>query len=240
MKVKITLSYDGSKFHGFQAQRDGTITVANTIEKALKSLNLDPKFNASGRTDSGVHATAQVLDLVLPVHWSDLSRLKNYLNNLLAPHIHISSIMKVDESFHARYSAKRRVYRYLLKDSVDVFNKDYILEHKNIDLKKLDCASRIFEGEHDFVNFQKSGSDVKSSVRTIYKCRFYKHKDLYIFSIEANGFLRSQIRMMLAFLLKINDGLLDEDDLLSQLDNRSVKCRDIAPSNGLYLAKINY
>jgi tRNA pseudouridine38-40 synthase len=240
LRVKITLSYDGSKFHGFQAQRDGTVTVANTIEKALHSLKIEPKFNASGRTDSGVHATAQVLDLTLPPHWHDLFRLKNYLNNLLYPHIHISSIIEVDESFHARYSVKRRLYRYLLKDSVDVFGYSYMLEHKNIDLIKLNSASKLFEGKHDFLYFHKSGSDIKSSVRSIYKCRFYKYKDLYVFGIEADGFLRSQIRMMLAFLLKINDNLLDEDDLISQLDKKSVKCRDIAPPNGLYLAKIKY
>jgi len=117
MRVKLTISYDGSKFRGFQAQRDGTATVANTLESAFASLGIKEKFNASGRTDSGVHALNQVVDIKLPPYWSDLMKLKIMLNRRLHPSIHIKSIDKVKDSFHARFSAKKRQYRYIIKQS---------------------------------------------------------------------------------------------------------------------------
>ncbi len=241
MKVKITLSYDGSQFFGFQAQRDGTKTVANRLQEALSKLGIEPKFNASGRTDSGVHATYQVIDLFLPKHWSDLKRLQNYLNRVLMPQIYIRAIDEVDESFHARFSAKSRLYRYIIKDGEFCpFLSSYMLFKRGISVDLLDEASRLFEGEHDFEYFKKSGSDEKSTIRRIKKARFYRYKDFYIFSVEADGFLRSQIRMMLSFLLKIDDGVLSMDDLKDQIDLKSHRSSTLAEPQGLYLSFVKY
>lgn len=241
MKVKITLSYDGSKFHGFQSQNDGTITVANTLEKVFSSCGIDSKITASGRTDTGVHATGQVIDIDLPPYWEDLSRLKNYLNRLCAPSIMIAKIEAVDSAFNARYFARKRLYRYLLKvGDKSVFLHDYVAFHDSIDIESIQKAIVLFEGVHDFEYFSKSGSDPKSTVREIYKCRFYKYKDVYVFTFEGNGYLRSQIRMMVDFLLKINDGLLTCSDLVEQLEKKKIHHRGLANPHGLYLAKIVY
>ncbi len=241
MRVKITLSYDGSQFYGYQSQRDGTQTVANRIERALVSLGIEGKCRASGRTDRGVHATGQVIDVDLPAHWSDVGRLKNYLNRLCAPSIHISDISIVQEDFHARYSAKRRIYRYLLKvGEPSVFEQAYISYHDSIDSEKIKSAIKLFEGEHDFAYFCKHGSAPKSTIRHIMKCRFYYHKGCYIFSFEANGYLRSQIRMMVDFLLQISDGKMDEEALKEQLEKKRVHSRRLAAANGLYLVRVKY
>ncbi len=241
MRVKITLSYDGSQFHGFQIQKDGTHTVANKLQRAFISLGIKGSMHASGRTDTGVHATAQVIDIDLPEYWSKLPELKKRLNHFLLPDIYIKKIEPVSAAFHARFSAKKRLYRYLLKaGEPSVFASPYLLYHDKIDLPLLERAARLYEGEHDFAYFMKQGSDVGSTVRQIYKCRFYRYKDLYVFSVEGSGFLRSQIRMMVDFLLKINDGALSIEDLQAQIDKKKWINRSLAKPNGLYLAKIKY
>jgi len=241
MKVKITLSYDGSQFHGYQSQKDGTKTVANKLQEAFSAFGIHAKINASGRTDRGVHATGQVIDIDLPAYWSDLERLKNYLNRVCEPFIMISRIQEVGEDFHARYSAKSRVYRYLIKvGEPSVFAHSFVTYHDSVDFLKIKESMVLFEGEHDFEYFSKTGSDPKSTVRKITKCRFYKHKELYVFSFEANGYLRSQIRMMVDFLLKISDGELKKEELIEQLEKNKMHNRNLAKPNGLYLAKIKY
>ena len=241
MFVKVTLSYDGSKFNGFQIQNSGVKTVANKLEKILKSLSIDTKIHASGRTDRGVHATNQVIHLNLPPFWSDIKKLKHMLNQKALPDIHVKQIEVVDESFHARYSAKRRVYRYLVSTKTpSVFMTPYILFVDDIDEALIQEAIKKFEGSCDFSYFKKvKGSDT-SSVREIYKARFYKHKDFYVFSFEANGYLRSQIRMMVYFLLEISAKRLSVDDLVEQLEQKRRHCTGVVNPNGLYLTKIKY
>jgi len=242
MKVMMILSYDGSKFRGFQIQRDGSKSVANTLEEIFKRLGIDSKFNASGRTDSFVHAINQVIDIDLPPYWSDLVRLKTILNRHLHPHIHIKQIREVDESFHARYSAKKRQYRYIIKESeFCVFGSQYYLFYKHkIDIELISRAVKLFEGRHDFKGFMKQGSDIKSTIREIFKARVYRYGDYVVFSFVADGFLRSQIRMMVAFLLMINEGKRDLDDLLEQINLKKIHSRVLAEPNGLYLTRIWY
>lgn len=241
MKVKLILSYDGSKFYGFQEQNSGVKTVSNTLKDALSLLGVEPKFNASGRTDRGVHATYQVIDLTLPKHWRDLIRFKTYLNRHLLPSIYVKSVKEVDESFHARYDAKSRLYRYLIyKGKRSVFLSDYVIFKDSLDLDLLNSASKLFEGKHDFGGFLKSGSDENSTIRTIKRSFFYEYKDFYIYSVEANGFLRSQIRMMLSFLLKIDEKKLTRKELKDQLELKKIYSKELVESNGLYLSFVKY
>ncbi len=237
----MTLSYDGSQFHGFQRQNDGTKTVANRLEEIFRSFGIESHFNASGRTDRGVHATGQVIDIVLPPFWQDLKRLKNYLNRMALPSIYIKRIERVGDDFHARYSAKKRLYRYLIKEGEpSVFAMPYLLYHDKLDIAKMQEAMKLFEGIHDFAYFSKSGSDPKSTIREIFKAGMYRRGDVYICYFEANGFLRSQIRMMVDFLLKISEGQCSYADLKMQLEKKVYKSRGLVAPNGLYLAKIWY
>jgi len=240
-KAKIVLSYDGSCFSGFAVQKGKINTVSNRLYEIFKALNINEKFNASGRTDKDVHALNQVLDINLPDFWSDLERLKKYINLEAHPSIHIKAITKVKSDFHARYSAKKRSYRYLLStEEFTVFKSKYISYHDKIDLQKISSAIRLFEGVHNFEYFKKNGSDTTNFVREVYKCRFYKYKDIYVFSFLASGYLRSQIRMMVAFLLKISDGDLSEEELISQLGCKTYYNRFLAHPAGLYLNRIYY
>ncbi len=241
MKIKITLSYDGSKFRGSQIQKEHDQTVASKLSYALSCLNIYSKINFSGRTDSGVHALAGVVDLELPSFWKDLDKLKSCLNRICLPEIYIKKIQKVDSNFHARFSAKRRVYRYMIStNEVSVFLNSYITFVKSIDENKIQEAIKLFEGKHNFSLFKKSNSDTKSDICTIYKTRFYKYNDLYIMYFEADRFLRSQIRMMVGFLLKISESKLTTKDLIEQLSCKKLHNCTLALPNGLYLAKIKY
>lgn len=236
MKCAITISYNGAEFFGLQSQKNGEITVIGTIEKALKKIKIDSKIVASGRTDRGVHATAQVCHIDLPPYWDDLEKLKYTLNKILPQSIHIKKVEQKDDSFHARYSAKRRVYRYIIKEgTTNPFQEKFISFLESVDFKKIEQNIKLFLGEHDFRYFMKSGSDVKSTIRTIFKAFAYRYKGYIILNFEANGFLRTQIRLMVAALLSLNDTQIIE--LLQCRKKYKLKPAD---GNGLYLAKVKY
>ncbi len=241
MRVKMTLSYDGSHFFGLQVQNSGVKTVMNTLYEIFHSLGIDTKIDASGRTDRGVHALRQVISFDLPEYWNDLDKLKRYINHKALPYVYIENIQKVDNNFHARYSAKKRAYRYIVSmEKPNVFLSSYVLYTKPFDPKKIINAISIFEGRHDFSFFMKSDSAVDNSVREIYQAKFYKHKNFYIFSFQANGFVRSQIRMMVSFLLHVGRDKYSKEDLKDQLNLKHRHVSDLVDPNGLYLSRIWY
>ncbi len=244
MRVKLILSYDGSAFFGSQIQKDKK-SVNGDIDKALKLLNINSKINASGRTDRAVHALNQVIDFEIPNFWNDLEKLKNSLNYILMPNIYIKKLKKVEESFHSRFLAKKRVYRYVISTKTpNPFEAKYITfinkKDINIEIIKIKDAIKIFNGVHNFKYFKKNGSDNKNDTREIYKTNFYKYREYYIFYFEANSFLRSQIRLMVGFLLEISKGNLTKEDLKLQLNCKKNLKIKLAPPDGLYLSRIKY
>lgn len=241
MKVKLTLSYDGSCFSGSQIQPD-KLTVQGKLEEVLKTLNIPTTLEFSGRTDKDVHAFKQVVSLKIPNHFlKDLKSFKKILNKLLPSSIYIRSATFVDSNFHARFSAKTREYRYLFTNKhPNPFQSKYISYYKHIDIMKINNAIRYFIGVHDFEYFSKKGSDPISTVRQIYDIRLYKYKDIYILKFKANSYLRSQIRMMVDFIMKISSGKLSTNDLVKQLNKEKLISWTLAPPNGLYLSRISY
>ncbi|WP_245600597.1 tRNA pseudouridine(38-40) synthase TruA [Sulfurospirillum arcachonense] len=243
IKVKITLSYDGSKFNGFQIQKNNKklTTVAGLITKVFKKLNIQTNLVGSGRTDAGVHATAQVLHCELPDFWEDLEKLKIKINKMLAPSIYIKSITNVNEDFHARYGAYKRLYRYVLySGEYQPFFAPYALHVKDINTKKLNSILKSFIGTHDFENFKKTGSDTKTDIRHIFKAGAYTYKNMTIIYFLGNSFIRSQVRMMSDFALKVMNEELTIEQLEEQLNKTQKHSTAIIPSCGLYLAKIFY
>ncbi len=236
MRVKLTFSYDGTDFFGSQTQKHTSKTVLGTLTHVLRKLGVNSIPVASGRTDSGVHASAQVCHLDLPPFWSDLKKLKETLNTMLPSSIHIRRITRVSDDFHARYSAKSRLYRYVLstKES-SPFSSRYVTHMPEADFEKICQNIKIFEGKHDFEYFQKKGSDVKTTTREIYKAFAYKHKEYIILCFEANGFLRSQVRLMCGALLTLEAKHIEE--MLQKEEKHKIKP---VPPQGLYLAKIKY
>lgn len=236
MRVRLTLSYNGTHFLGSQTQTETNNTILGNVEQVLKKLGIQERVIASGRTDKGVHATAQVCHLDLPSFWEDVAKLKRVMNKMLPSSIMIRKISAVNSDFHARYSAKKRVYRYIIKQGEsNPFEADFITFLKTVDRKDIEKKIKLFEGIHDFSEFMKTGSDTGSSIREIYKAFAYKHKDYLILNFQANGFLRSQIRLMVGSLLS-----LDEKTIVEKLKAKKKHPVRPAPASGLYLARINY
>jgi len=240
MNAKFTISYDGTMYQGSQTQPNG-LSVEDRLQKAFKEININTKIILSGRTDRDVHATGQVFNCIIPSFWKDLDRLKLVLNKHLPFSIRVKKIIEVDEIFHSRFHAKKRVYRYLItKKELTAFNSKYISYAKKIDKQKIDEAIKLFVGVHDFEYFHKLGSDKENTVREVFDAKFYKYKDIYVFKFVANSYLRSQIRLMVGSLLRVSDGKLSIEDLKLQLDKQKHIFKMPAGPYGLYLSKVYY
>ena len=240
MNLKFTLAYDGSLFQGSQKQPNG-LTIEDKLLKAFKKINIKTNIVLSGRTDKEVHATGQVFNCFVPDYWEDFFKLKEVLNKNLPSSIKILKISKVDDNFHSRFHAKKRVYRYLITTKPTTpFNDKFITYVQNINEEVLKKAIKEFIGVYDFKYFHKTGSDKELTIREIFDTSFYKYKDIYVFRFEANSYLRSQIRLMVGFLLAINNNKQTIENLKEQLRLEKHHFKTPAIANGLYLAKIKY
>ena len=240
MNVKVIVAYDGSEYQGSQRQPNKQ-SVEDKLLEAFKALHIHTPIVLSGRTDKDVHATGQVFNIKLPSYWSNLKKLQRCLNQGLSKSIQIRHISIVSDDFHARFSAKKRVYRYIVSSKpIHPFNQKYITHVDIINVSRIKEAIACFVGVHDFEYFHKRGSAKENLIREIYATAFYQYKDVYVFKFVANSYLRSQIRLMVGFLLQISAGRLSVDDLQAQLSKKKLIFSTPAPPNGLYLAKVIY
>jgi len=239
-RVKAVIAYDGSSYKGFQKQNSTNNTVTHAIEEALQSLQIHNQIVASGRTDAGVHATGQVIHFDLPYYWSDLDKLQISLNRKLHD-IVFKHITEVSKEFHARFTAKKRLYRYVFKTrEPSVFEKKYISYYSDFNTEILEEALQYFEGEHDFNFFHKTGTLTHTTVRNIYKTEYREHKGYHYIYFQANGFLRSQVRMMIDAAMSCAKEELNLLQLQEQINCKTKYTSRLAPAEGLYLARILY
>ncbi len=242
-RIKCQVSYDGTNFLGFQIQSEGR-TIQGELQKALGIINKkEIVVVGSGRTDAKVHANGQVfhfdtdLDLSI-IQW------KKAINTYLPKDIHVTSVEKVNNDFHARFSAIEKEYVYLINIAeYDPLEENYVYQLcRFMDVEKLVQAAKLFQGEHDFRNFCANEEEKTDSfVRTIRAINITtKDKKLHI-SITGNGFLRYMVRSIVGALIEIGLGQIEEKDITSRLD---VKERNYfpyrAPAQGLYLEEVTY
>lgn len=181
--IKLTIEYDGKDFNGWQKQPD-KLNIQGNIENAIKHVTgEDVDLNASGRTDAGVHAMAQVANFKTNSK-IEIEKFALALNSKLKKTIRIIKAEEVDERFHSRLTCKRKTYRYVINNnnipSAIYRNLEYHISNK-LDLYSMIEAVKYFEGEHDFKAFKASGTSSKSSIRKIYKAEVYKKDDGRIF-----------------------------------------------------------
>ena len=232
VKLKLVYSYDGSKFSGSQSQPHGC-GVEDVLRAALGRMGIFAPLISSSRTDKGVHALRQVSCVECAVHW-ELPRLKELINRHCAPYIFVQHISPVPRDFHPRYDAVARCYRYVLNHGrPSPFLSDFCVFYPRVDLAALNAALTNFIGEHDFSEFMKSGSDIKSPVRELYVARAYSFRNLTLINFKANGFLRAQVRLMVANALKsVQSG--------RKISFSRALSRIPFPPNGLYLSGVSY
>ncbi|WP_366123974.1 tRNA pseudouridine(38-40) synthase TruA [uncultured Campylobacter sp.] len=232
VKLKLVYSYDGSKFSGSQSQPHGR-GVEDVLRAALGRVGIFAPLISSSRTDKGVHALRQVSCVECTVHW-ELPRLKELINRHCAPYIFVRHISPVPRDFHPRYDAVARCYRYVLNHGrPSPFLSDFCVFYPRVDLAALNAALANFVGEHDFSEFMKSGSDIKSPVRELYIARAYSFRNLTLINFKANGFLRAQVRLMVANALK-------SVQIGHKISFSRALSRIPFPPNGLYLSSVSY
>ena len=242
--IKITYSYDGSDFFGFQRQPDKR-TVQGEIEKVLKIiLKSDINMVTAGRTDRGVHANVQVSNFYIDENITiPLKNFQRALNKLLPNDIDIYKIEEVNLDFNSRFQAKKRAYEYIITWKKDVFSRRY----KTYVIKEIDCDKFLeilkpLIGKHDFNNFRLKDENNKTSIREIYKIETYlKDKNTMGIYIEGNAFLKTQIRIIVGTALDIYFGRKPENYIKLLLENPEEERKiEIAEPSGLYLTKVEY
>jgi len=239
MKYLLVVSYDGTNFAGFQKQKKGERTIQEEIEKALKILlKQDIVVVASGRTDSGVHAYNQVCHIECD-EIKDFYKFVRSMNGILPEDIKVKSIKET--KLHARFSAKSKTYLYKMYVSdIDLPLYDNFLRlPTNVNFKYMKDVSDLLVGEHDFKNFCASGSDVQSTVRSIYAIKWKKVGDELHFYITGNGFLYKMVRNIIGLIIEVGKGKIGLEQFkecaFGDFDKKFT-----APARALYLYNVKY
>jgi tRNA pseudouridine38-40 synthase len=238
---KLTLQYDGTNYAGWQFQ-ENSLSVQEIIKNSIQQiLNEDINLIGAGRTDAGVHALGQVANFIIS-RGLDLYKFKYSLNSVLPRDIAVVKIETVEENFHARFSAKKRSYIYLISNQKSPFFDRYSYNYySELDLDKLNELSSILIGNKDFSSFSKNNPEVQNKFCEVFETRWRQGKNLLIFYIEANRFLYGMVRAVVGTLIKIVSSGESKENLVEILEkkNRSAAA-DAVPAKGLFLYKIKY
>lgn len=243
MRLLGICSYRGTNYYGWQKQV-GFISVQSKIEEALSQI-FDTQINiqGSGRTDAGVHAYKQYFHFDTDKE-KDLNQLVYSLNKMLPEDIKIISLEKVDDDFHARYNAKKKIYEYrIYLKNKDPFNYDKsYLYPMDFDCDLFKKAIKLFEGKHNYQDFTSKEEDEDNFIREIYEINVSKENDEIIIRFIGNGFMRYQIRNMVGVSISV----ANKKEEISFIENhlKENKKREIvaykAPAVGLYLVDVLY
>lgn len=242
--IKISYSYDGSDFYGFQRQPDKR-TVQGEIERVL-GIILKKEINlvTAGRTDRGVHARVQVSNFMMESSLTiPLENLKRAMNKLLPSDIDVFDVSEESMDFNARYMPKMRAYEYIITWKKDVFSRRYkTYIPKSVDPEKLKKILSVLIGKHDFNNFRIKDENNRTTIREIYKIDVYfKNESEIGIYIEGSAFLKTQVRIIVGTALDVYFGR-KSSDYLELLLNEPEKERkiEVAEPGGLYLTKVEY
>ncbi|OGU54740.1 MAG: tRNA pseudouridine(38-40) synthase TruA [Ignavibacteria bacterium RBG_13_36_8] len=240
---KLTIQYDGTDYAGWQIQKNAQ-TIQQKIIDAVEIL-LKERVNliGSGRTDAGVHAWGQVANFRTE-HSIDIKKYVYSLNSLLPENISILDMVPVDESFHARFDAKKRSYIYLISKTQSPFYRRYSYFYPRIsecNMDKLNGISKFLIGTHDFTSMSRKDQENDDKECTIYDIHWRTSKLLTIFYIEANRFLHGMVRTIVGTTLFAVNKNLEENflkDIIAKKDRE--KAAKAVPPQGLFLYKVRY
>ena len=241
---QITLEYEGTNYKGWQYQKNGP-SIQNEVERAIKKvLKKKIRIIGSGRTDAGVHAIGQSANFFC----DKIENLKKFLNSLnyflSKKSISIISIKKKGLSFHSRFDAKKRIYKYIIVNRRNFLvldkNRAWLVK-KKLNVYSMKKALKLFLGTHNFNAFRSTSCGAKSPVRTIERSTLTKKGDKILITFSSRSFLQHQVRSMVGCLKVIGEGKWNVGNLkiLFKSKKRSL-CAPPAPSNGLYLYKVIY
>jgi len=241
-RFKLAIEYEGTRYSGWQRQENAK-TIQGTIVKAANEIfgNDFVDLQGSGRTDSGVHALCQVAHLdAKTVLAPEIIKLK--LNDLLPHDINILEVEKTSTNFHARHNAKTRSYLYQISKRRTAFGKNYVWWIKDrLDFKKMESASKLFTGMHDFSSFSDDDPEEKSTKVLIDDIQLKEEGDLILIRIVGSHFIWKMVRRIVGVLVEVGRGRKTEKDILNYLSFKSNEVAKLtAPPSGLFLEKVLY
>ena len=242
--INLIIEYDGSNYLGWQIQPKGH-TIQGVIQDRLKRLTGEPlQLIGSGRTDAGVHALGQVAHFKTESRM-DANTFQRALNSLLPEDIVIRRAEEVEADFHARRSAKSKIYEYriLNRSTPPAVDRQYVWHvPQKLNLDEMKKATHNLVGEHDFSAFRSVGSSTRSSVRNILRADWKRGKGgLLRFEIEASGFLKQMVRAIVGTLVEVGRGKISAQEFKKILDSKDRKeAGPTAPAQGLFLKEVRY
>jgi tRNA pseudouridine38-40 synthase len=247
--LKLTLAYDGHDFAGWQVQPD-RLSIQGTLVSAFEHLTGEKTLpQASGRTDAGVHALAQIatVSIASPIPATNLVRA---LNDILPRSIRVLNIQEAPPGFHARHSAVAKTYRYhIFRGAIcSPFQARYVYHHPYpLDESQMIASASLVQGQHDFTSFaavdpesRKEGLE-PNNIRTIFLSTWHRQSDELIYTVRGNGFLHHMVRNLVGMFLLVGKGTLKKEDVLRILDLRDRSAAAAtAPASGLFLVNVEY
>lgn len=243
MRIAFGVEYDGTDFYGWQRQQ-GRRTVQECVEKALSAVADRPvEVTCAGRTDAGVHATAQVIHIDTDVRRTMRSWTLGGNSNLPRD-VSILWAQPVDETFHARFSAQSRRYRYVILNRMvrpGLQRNRVCWIHRPLDERRMAAAAAHLLGEHDFSSFRAVACQAKHPVRTLYRLDVVRKGDYVVLDAEANGFLHHMVRNIAGVLIAIGEGEREPVWTREVLEARDRALGGVtAPPYGLYFIGVRY
>jgi tRNA pseudouridine38-40 synthase len=245
-RIKITISYDGTDYHGWQVQ-PGLPTIQGVLEQVFGEIEgRAVQVAGSGRTDAGVHAIAQVAALTMgnPI---PLENLRRAVNRLLPPDTRVTNVEEAHADFHPRFQAKAKTYEYRIfrGEICPPFDRRYVYHHPYpLALDQMMHLAPLLEGEHDFTAFAATDDRDEqggSKVRTIYCSKLAQDGDRLIYRVTGSGFLKHMVRNIVGGLLEVGKGNVDRAGLVERLQPAcTIPPGPTAPARGLFLVSVEY
>ncbi len=243
LRYFLTFSYRGTHYCGWQMQPNG-IAVQQVLTDALRTVTRYPALQVvgAGRTDAGVHATKMVAHFDVEKPIDEAEKFVARLNGVLPPDIAVSGLRQVADDAHARFDATARRYEYHIIAEKNPFKTDLAWRLPvTLDYDAMNRAAKVLLGEHDFTSFSKVHTDVKTMICTISEAHWDKRGDEWIFTIEANRFLRNMVRAIVGTLVEVGKGNYSVDDFkkIIEAKNRCAAGMSV-PACGLFLTEVKY
>lgn len=242
--IKMVIQYDGTRYRGWQKQKDVDLTIQNKIETVLsKMTGEDIQVIGCGRTDTGVHADNYVANFHTNYE-AGIDSILDYLYEYLPEDIVVKSMKDTSERFHARYNVKAKTYVYTINNNRfrDVFSRKYayhVLENLNIDAMK--SAAQYLIGTHDFQSFTSLKPNTKPTLRTINYINIEEKEGMITIEVNGNGFLLNMVRIISGTLIEVGKGNLKAEGVKRILEERKrSEAGPIAAAKGLCLKDIAY
>ena len=245
---KMVVSYDGTRYFGWEHQPDTEMTIQGKLEKVLSQMLELPEGESvtvigAGRTDAGVHARAMTCNVLLDTDKSE-EEVQDYMNRYLPDDISVNSVKLAAERFHSRFKAIGKTYRYTCwcGKTKPVFDRRYVtVLDRQPDLTRMQDAAEYLTGMHDYKSFCGNAKMKKSTVRVVDVIRIEQSGNYIRFYFHGNGFLQNMVRIMTGTLLEVGFGKKEPEDMAGIIEARDRSAAGFtAPAQGLCLMKVDY